>query len=462
MKRRRPGRRAEGNPRRLAVEILNRIEEKGAYAEPLLDEVLTKTAMGTQDRRLLTHIVYGTLRARGRYDWIIGQLYAKGVDTLDTEIRNILRVGLHQLLTMDRIPDYAVIDEAVETTKAAQHRAGAGLVNALLRRYVREGKCLSYPDPEKEPTRHLAVLHSHPEWLVEMWVRLLGLEEAAELCRANNEIPPLTVRSNRLKVERDVLARRLSEEGCEARYTVYSPDGLVLSGLPGTVRGLRAFAEGCFVVQDEASQLVSRLLAPLPGETVIDVCAGSGIKTIHLAALMNNEGRIVALDINPRKLALLKELAGRLRVTIIEAFEADALEKPQADLQCAFDRVLVDVPCSGLGTLRRNPEIKWRLTPEEMKKFPTLQKRILANAAQCVKKGGVLVYSTCTISGEENEGVVQAFLAENDGFTVVEPPQDIDARLVDAGFFKTYPHRHGTDGFFGAVLRRHDGDGQKN
>ncbi len=282
------------------------------------------------------------------------------------------------------------------------------------------------------------------------------------MCRANNEIPPLTVRSNRLKVERDVLARRLSEEGCEARYTVYSPDGLVLSGLPGTVRGLRAFAEGCFVVQDEASQLVSRLLAPLPGETVIDVCAGSGIKTIHLAALMNNEGRIVALDINPRKLALLKELAGRLRVTIIEAFEADALEKPQADLQCAFDRVLVDVPCSGLGTLRRNPEIKWRLTPEEMKKFPTLQKRILANAAQCVKKGGVLVYSTCTISGEENEGVVQAFLAENDGFTVVEPPQDIDARLVDAGFFKTYPHRHGTDGFFGAVLRRHDGDGQKN
>ena len=456
MKRRRLGRRAEVNPRRLAVEILNRIEEKGAYAEPLLDEVLTKTAMGTQDRRLLTHIVYGTLRARGRYDWIIGQLYAKGVDTLDTEIRNILRVGLHQLLTMDRIPDYAVIDEAVETTKAAQHRAGAGLVNAVLRRYVREGKSVSYPDSEKEPTRHLAVLHSHPEWLVETWVRLLGFEETAELCRANNETPPLTVRSNRLKVERVVLAGKLLEEGCEASYTVYSPDGLILSGLPRSVRELRAFAEGCFVVQDEASQLVSRLLAPLPGETVLDVCAGSGMKTTHLAALMQNEGRIVALDINARKLALLRELAGRLHATIIETVEADALEKPKADFQCAFDRVLVDVPCSGLGTLRRNPEIKWRLTPEEIKKFPPLQKRILANAAQYVKTEGILVYSTCTISGEENEGVVQAFLADNDDFTVEGPPQGIDARLVDAGFFKTYPHKHGTDGFFGAVFRRRD------
>jgi len=462
VKRRRPSRCAKVNPRSLAVEILNRVEEKGAYAEPLLDEVLTKTAMGVQDRRLLTHLVYGTIRARGRYDWIIGRLYERGADALDTGIRNVLRVALHQLLTMDRIPDYAVIDEAVETTKAAQNRAGAGLVNALLRRYMREGKGVSYPDPEKEPTRHLAVLHSHPEWLVEMWVRLLGLEETAELCRANNEIPPLTVRSNRLKVEREVLARRLSEDGCEARYTVYSPDGLILSGLPGSVRRLRAFAEGCFVVQDEASQLVSRLLAPLPGETVIDVCAGSGIKTTHLAALMQNEGRILAMDINARKLALLEELAGRLQAKIIEPVEADALEKPKADLQRAFDRVLVDVPCSGLGTLRRNPEIKWRLTPEEMKKFPPLQKRILANAAQCVKKGGVLVYSTCTISDEENEGVVRAFLADNDDFTMVEPSQDIDASLTDGGYFKTYPHRHGTDGFFGAILRRHEGGGQKN
>jgi 16S rRNA (cytosine967-C5)-methyltransferase len=444
------------NSRKTAVEILNRIDETGAYAEPLLDSVLEGNhLMRTADRRLLTQLVYGTLRMKGRCDWIIDCLYAKSPKKPDRCVQNILRVGLFQLLYMDRIPVYAVIDEAVNIAKE-MHRPAAGLVNAVLRKFVKEDTRIVYPDLQTDPVRHLSVMHSHPLWIVEKWIGLIGFDETVQLCKANNETPPLTIRANRLNTNREFLVRRLADEGCEiVRETVLSPDGLILSHVPGSIRNLYCFQEGCFTIQDEASQMISLLVDCRPGERVLDICSGTGVKTTHLAEMMQNAGTVIATDIKEKKLTAMKKLAGRLRITNIETMQADATLPLPENFRASFDRVLVDAPCSGIGTLRRNPEIKWRLIREDLGKYPHLQKSILSNASKCLKKDGILVYSTCTITEEENEGVVRDFLSEYPDFQV-ERPRDV--RLVSCldsrGAFRTYPHRHGTDGFFAVVLKR--------
>ncbi len=443
------------SPRKTAVEILNRIDREGAYAEPLLDSVLAGNgAANLADRRLLTQLVYGTLRNRSRLDWIIGLLYRGKAEAMDHSLRNILRIGLYQLLFTDRIPPFAAVNEAVKTAKA-MHPAGAGLVNAVLRKFLKPGTSVAYPDKEKDPAGYVSVFHSHPLWLVEKWIGTMGFAETLELCKADNETPPLTIRVNRLKADREETGKALAGEGCEAQAADLSPEGLKISALPVPVRELRLFREGRFVIQDEASQLVSHLVDPRPGEKVLDLCAGTGVKTTHLAELMGNQGHIAALDINAKKLDSLRGLAQKLGITIIHSLAGDARAEPSADFREAFDRVLVDAPCSGLGTLRRNPEIKWRLTPESLREFPPLQADILANAARFLKRGGILVYSTCTISAEENGEVLWAFLSGNRDFTLVHPSGSVDRRVVDQeGFFRTAPHRHGTDGFFGAVLRK--------
>jgi 16S rRNA (cytosine967-C5)-methyltransferase len=444
----------KNNPRKTAVQILNRVDEKGAFAEPLLDDVLSrKSFTHSHDRKLLTQLVYGTLRMRGRLDWMIGRIYRGDEKRMDTVLMNILRIGLYQILFTDRIPDFAAVDEAVEIAKE-MHPRGAGLVNAVLRTALRRETDIAYPDLEKEPAHHVSIVHSHPRWLADLWISMLGVDETIGLCSADNETPPLTIRVNRLKTTRDRLGRDLIEEGYEVQSTAFSPDGLNVQ-LPGPVRGLRHFREGYFQIQDEASQMIAYLLDPLPGERIMDVCSGSGIKTTHLAERMGNQGSILAVDVHQGKLAALKGLAGRLGITIIKTLEGDARLDQGDDFRGAFDRVLVDAPCSGLGTLRRNPEIKWRLTSRDMAAFLPLQKEILGRSAFYLKRGGILVYSTCTIAEEENEEVVDSFLAENRDFRPVRPPASIDKRLIsDRGFFQTFPHRHGTDGFFGAVLMK--------
>jgi len=446
--------RGKSSPRKTAVQILNRIDEKGAFAEPLLDDALSRDRSSPDhDRKLLTQLVYGTLRMRGRLDWIIGRLYRGDEKHMDAALLNILRIGLYQIFFTDRIPDFAVVDEAVEIAKK-MHPRGAGLVNAVLRTALREKPYIAYPDPGKDPAHHVSIVHSHPRWLAEKWMGTLGIDETIALCGADNETPPLTIRVNRLKTTRDQLGKELIDEGYKVQSTAFSPDGLNIQ-IPGPVRGLRHFREGYFQIQDEASQMVACLLDPMPGERIMDVCSGAGVKTTHLAEIMGNRGRIVALDIHEGKLKALKGLAGRLGATIIETLGGDAGVDQGDDFREAFDRVLVDAPCSGLGTLRRNPEIKWRLTPKDMKTFPPLQKKILGRSALYLRRGGILVYSTCTIAEEENEKVVHAFLAENKDFKPIRPPAFVDERLIDdQGFFRTLPHRHGTDGFFGAVLMK--------
>ena len=440
-------------PRHIAVEILNRVEEQDAFAEPLLDTALSRARlMNIRDRSLITQVVYGTLRMRGHMDWIIGHLYKGDYLSMDISIKNILRTGLYQLLFTDRIPDFAVVDEAVELTKK-MHPAGSGLVNAILRNAIRKKGVIAYPDMKKDPAHHISVLHSHPLWMVKKWIEAFGVEETALLCKANNEIPPAVLRVNTIKTSREKLIDECSRQGMDVKATVFSPDGTILSHTAMPIRETAFYGAGHIQVQDEASQLISRLVDPKPGENVLDVCAGTGGKTTHLAALMNNRGRLTAFDISEKKIAELKKNAERLGVTNIDTKTGDARKMQEEAIYGSFDRILVDAPCTGLGTLRRNPEIKWRTKEEDPKKFSALQKTILADAARYLKKGGFLIYSTCTIASDENEEVIGDFIVHHKDFVCVHPPDTINSFLIDdLGYFKSFPHKHGTDGFFGAVL----------
>lgn len=440
-------------PRGMAVDILNRVDLTDAYAEPLLDACLASHYLpNIHDRRLLTELVYGTLRMQGRLDWLIDHLYHGHLPSLPPVVKNIIRTGLYQMIFTQRIPLFAVVDEAVKLAKALQP-GSASLVNALLRTYLRKRDFLAYPREEEDTLDFIATVHSHPRWLVKRWLKILGSEETLALCQANNRIPPVFLRVNRLKTTRTAVIEELQGENITVEETAYSPDGLVVSGHSSSLRTSASYEKGHIQVQDEASQLIAHLLAPEPGEQVLDVCAGSGVKTTHLAELMGNRGEIIAMDINERKLAALSDLAERLGVAIVETIRGDAT----ADMASlpSFDRILVDAPCSGLGTLRRNPEIKWRIKASDLQRFAELQKKILINAASRLKKGGLIVYSVCTVTREENEAVIEDFLLQLRDFHLLPPPETINHSMIDArGFLRTSSDRHGTDGFFAAVMTR--------
>jgi 16S rRNA (cytosine967-C5)-methyltransferase len=442
------------NPRKLAVDILNRVDGEQAFAEPLLDAVLSSGhPVSDADRRLLTYLVYGALRMRGFLDFLIDRFYRGKPDALQSGLRNILRVALFQARFAEKIPVYAAVDEAVNTTRRI-FPGREKLVNAILRNALRGLKDVTFPGLEADPSAHIAVVHSHPRWLVEHWIGRFGIEETLELCRADNEIPPLALRVNSFKTTRQEMLERLARAGHDVRPTSYSPEGIILSKPPASLREMPEIAGGLLYVQDEASQLISRLLAPKRGGRVLDLCAGAGGKTTHLAALMENAGELVAADIQQSKLKSLEATSRRMGLDV-RTSAVDATDAAGMAALGSFDRVLVDAPCSGLGTLRRNPEIRWHLTADKLGEFPPLQKRILENAAACVKRGGCLLYSTCSVMPEENDGVVEAFLEGHPDFVPARPPAGFPADVIDAkGCLRTFPHHHGTDGFFGALLRR--------
>jgi 16S rRNA (cytosine967-C5)-methyltransferase len=312
------------------------------------------------------------------------------------------------------------------------------------------------PDYARDPALHIAVLHSHPLWLVKRWIGLFGPEKTMLLCQANNESPPLVLRANRLKASRSEVVKQLREEDIQAEATAYSPDGVSLSpGFTRPLRELTLFRRGCVHVQDEASQLIAYLVNPREGMKVADLCCGAGGKTTHMAERMGNRGSILAMDRSAGKIRALKANARRLGIRTIETQCGDVSLLSRAVVPGDCDRVLLDAPCSGLGTLRRNPEIKWRLTEKALSAFPPLQLKLLEGASSCVRSGGVLVYSTCTILPEENDHVIDSFLRTHPDFRLTVPPDTIPREMIGTGrAFRSFPHLHGTDGFYGAVLSR--------
>lgn len=444
--------------REAALRALRDVDVKESFANLALDSHLTKSKLEGRDRALATELVYGVTRRRGTIDWAIGQVATRPLAQIDPWIRNVLREAVYQILYMERIPRSAAVDEGVNLARQYGHEGVAKFVNGVLRNLLRKLPTLPWPNPEKDPVGALAVQHSYPEWLVKEWTGRYGTLEATALFEAGNKVPPLTVRTNTLKVPREQLAEALAAEGVKTEPTPHSPYGLVIQELTSSsyLDRLKAMKQGLFTVQDESSMLVGPVVAPQPGWTVIDVAAAPGGKSTHLAELMNNEGKLLALDIHAHKVDLIEQNARRLGITCLEGLCLDARELGKL-MPNRADAVLCDVPCSGLGTLARRPDARWRKTPADVESLLPVQQAILESAAGAVKPGGVLVYSTCTIEPRENQEMVSAFVAAHPDFAFddIRPylPPDLAPDAGD-GWIQLLPHRHGTDGFFIARLRR--------
>ncbi len=436
--------------RQLSLEVLNNIETKGGFAKRAIDDAFDNP-LSPQDKSLIMEIVYGVLRHRRRLDWIIEARAGRKIETIDPYARNILRMGTYQVLFLDRIPEWAAVNESVELAKLYGHSGIAGFVNGVLRNIIRNKDALTYPSIEDNPILHISVVYSHPEWLVRRWVKSFGIDETISLCKANNEIPPLTLRTNSLLISREELLYALREEVEDAEATNLSPYGIRIKGFPH-ITELQSYKKGFFQVQDEGAQLIAPMLDPKAGERVLDACAGPGGKATHIAEIMGNNGEIIALDMDDGKLKLLRENIERLGIKIIKITKADATQ----DLSHlgTFDRILLDAPCSGLGVLRRHPEGKWRKTEGIIKEFQRIQSAMLKSVSPLLKQGGKMVYCTCSTEPEEGEYVIENFLKENPDFYIDNPSSNLTAGVMDKGFLRVYPHIHGTDGFFAAMIGR--------
>jgi 16S rRNA (cytosine967-C5)-methyltransferase len=436
--------------RDVAARVLERVETAASFADSVLDAELTSRRLNTRDAALATELVYGTLRWQGYLDWILAPHSRRRLESLDPRVRVLLRLTAYQISFLERVPAFAAVNDAV--TLAPRATGVSAFVNAVLRSFARRGAHEREPVPPRNPIDALAARCSFPAWIVERWVVRYGRDEAESLMRSLNERPPLTLRANRLRITRDELGRRLAQEdGLDCRPTRLAPEGLVVApgGAPGE---WRAFTEGACAVQDEASMLIARLLEPEPGSTVADVCAAPGTKTTHLAELMDNRGRIIAFDREPTRLARVGDAAGRLGIAIIETREGPVESlAPRFSAEC--DGVLVDAPCSNLGVLRRNPEVKWRRQPSDIAVAGRHQAEILNAAAAMVRPGGRLVYATCSLEPEENDHVARSFLAARPEFRL-DPPADFPLPLDAGGWLRCLPHRHGTDGFSAVRFRR--------
>jgi 16S rRNA (cytosine967-C5)-methyltransferase len=372
-------------------------------------------------------------------------------------LRNLLRATLYQILFLDRIPDYASVNAAVDLAKLHGGEQAAGFVNAVLRRYLRQKASTELPKPDAQTAAlsQISEYWSHPQWLVRHWRDYLRAGELEALLQANNEEANLVLRVNLLRASREKLLELLCREGTEATPTLWSPQGIMVRP-SSSIDQLAGFQEGLFQVQGEASQLVSYLLAPQPGERILDACSAPGGKATHLAELTQDDGEIIATDISQPGLNKVEENAKRLKLTSVRTLLRDA-STASAGFQDLYDRILVDAPCSGLGTLRSHPEIKWNRSDADIRRLSRLQQTILACTASQLKPGGVLVYSTCTLTADENEQVVQQFLKDCDKFILEDAVDYLPGpakNLACNGIMKAWPHRHGSDGFFAARLRK--------
>jgi 16S rRNA (cytosine967-C5)-methyltransferase len=434
-----------------AAEILYRVDRESGFADVLLGERLPDFAPA--DRRLITRLVLGTLAWRGRLDYELAHLTDRKLDGIQPAALAIMRMGLFQLRFLDRIPQHAVVDTAVSIAKRIpQARIASGFVNAVMRRATRETAPM--PARERNEKSYLAVAYSHPRWMVERFVDWFGVADAERLMTANNDAAPNAIRLNLARGSRTELIGKLAADGFEAGTSGRAPETIVLKSAPQFES--HSYRDGLFHAQSEASQMVARMLAPKAGATVADCAAAPGGKATHLAELVGERGRVIAIDLNLNGLRNARGLTHRLRHRNVEFVCADlTAAMPFAPSSAGY--VLLDAPCTGIGTLREHPEIKWRLKPSDPARMAAIQSRMLDNVAAIVRPGGAIVYSVCSIAPEEGEGVVDGFLARHDDFEIDRSPGSRTEfkDVIDAqGFMKTRPDVGGLDGFFAARLIR--------
>ena len=439
------------NPREVALRILVDINEKNAYSNIQLNKM--DIEMDSRDENLVREMVYGIIENRLYIDHIISKASKIKLKKIHPYILEILRIGIYQILFMDKIPDSAAVNESVKLAKKYGHKGTIGYVNGILRAITRDRAKFTNIDTSDE-IEYISIKYSHPKWMVERWVKEHGVEFTKELCKANNETPSLNIRVNTLKIDKEALVSNLMNQGIQLREGLYAQDCIIFDEA-NNITKLQEFKDGLFTIQDESSMLVAQIMDPSKGATVLDVCSAPGGKSTHMAQYMDNKGMIISRDIFDHKIRLIEDNANRLGIDIIKVENHDALIRDE-DLVGKIDCLLLDAPCTGLGLIRRKPEIKWNRLEEDIILLSKLQYDIIDNIKDYVKPGGTLVYSTCTIEKDENINLINRFIQENPNFKLV----NIEDRLkykknlntLKEGYVQLFPHLHNTDGFFIAKM----------
>jgi 16S rRNA (cytosine967-C5)-methyltransferase len=411
---------------------------------------MRNTEMNELDKGLMNEIVTGVVRWQMKIDWVLTGFFHGNFTKAETNIKNALRVALYQILFLDKVPHSAAVNESVEFIKRLRGQKVADLVNGVLRNILRNLENIRYPDFKENQIQHLAVVESHPTWMVKRWVGRFGYDETKKFLAANNERPDLTLRVNRLKIDFNYFLTQLEQHQIQFTRSEYLDFFVRVKHMAG-IGGSDMFRQGFFVVQDESAGLVVKLLDPKPGDRVIDMCAAPGGKATFIGELMKNVGEIVAIDRYETRLNLVKNACQRLGIANAHYIAADA-----ATVQTApAEKVLVDAPCSGLGVLAKKPDAKWKREPEDLVNLVQTQRAILENAARHVKPDGILVYSTCTTEPEENFELIKNFLTDHSEFSIESARPLIDSRIVSAdGYIETFPHRNAMDGSFAIRLKK--------
>ena len=443
------------NPRQIAFLALREVHRRGAFADAALDRTFRNSQLSDLDRRLVTELVYGSVRRMRAIDFIIDKLATKKSSQQPPELRTILHLGLYQLQYLNHIPPSAAVNTTVQLAKENSFSGLSSFVNGLLRQYIRLTETDLNPltiTNYKSSVERLGILHSFPDWLVELWIEQIGETETEQLCEWFNQSPTIDLRINPLKSSIAQIETAFQAQNISTSRIPHLPQALRLNGSTGAIQNLPGYSEGWWTIQDSSAQLVTHLLDPQPGEIIIDACAAPGGKTTHSAELMQDTGTIYACDKTASRLKKLTENADRLQMKSIKIHTGDSRHFPEF-INLA-DRVLLDAPCSGLGTLHRRADARWRHTPENIQQQSQLQSELLANAARFVKSGGVLVYATCTIHPLENEQVVRSFLDSNPDWQIEPPTIDLPVQPSPEGWVKVWPHKHQMDGFFMVRLKR--------
>ncbi len=434
-----------------ALKLLHNIEVDQKFAHLALPIFLERGKLDARDRAFVTEMVYGVLRRRLALDFLIERFSSRPMSRVDQATRELLELGLYQLLYMDRVPDHSAVDTSVEMAKRRLKRGAEKFINAVLRETVRRREELPWPDRAKDEVEFLSVFHSHPRWLVELWIDELGVERTEALLAANNRRRQVTLRINTRKASLEETTAALIQAGLTVSPGLYEPQAVRVDAHPPRF----LFEKGLVYAQDEASMLVTKVLDPQSNELIVELGAAPGGKATHIAALTGDTGEVVAVDLNPARLGLVKENADRQGFGSIRTLEVDATD-PIA-LQAAIgadrkvDRVLVDAPCSGLGVLAHRPDARWRKDPEQIAELAEIQQRMLVSAAALVGPGGVVIYSVCTITAHETTEVIKRFLSSNESFEA----QAFTIAGFDSGpngFLQLLPSEHDVDGMFIAKL----------
>lgn len=445
--------------RDIAVQVLYAVDVEGAYTNLELDKALFSCDLPTQDKGLITELVYGTVTYRDHLDFVLQNYSNKPVKKMDGLTRQILRMAFYQLLFLDRIPAHAAVNEAVNTAKRLQnkHQRSDKFINAILRRYLADEGSIQWPDRRKNTAGYFAKYYSFPQWMVDTWLKEYGKAGAEQFCQYMNAKAPLVARVNTLRVSREQLIDDLAKENISAIPLDAIPEALVLQ-TPGSLRNIKAFQEGKFIIQDTSSMLVAHALSPQAHDRIADLCAAPGGKTTHIAALMQDKGRVDAFDLHAHRVQLIQENARRLGITCIEASVQDGT---QFSADVPYDRVLVDAPCSGLGVLNRRPDARWHRRRQQIPDLVALQGQLLDRAAEAVKPGGILLYSTCTTLCAENEDQTEAFLARHPEFVPEPLPELLSPFLSEDGAndCRIIPQRDQMDGFYLAKFRKGNAHG---